>query len=118
MVNGGEGFLLYAQRETKMKRHLIGTHIQDTNGRVRVKIGPSDWVARGRLNWMRFHREEIMPNERIFHINGDRANDNKENLIKIRFTGTRYFLRHSKILFRPKEVPKARDFKPQLARVA
>lgn len=83
-------------------KYLIGTHVQEKSGRVRVKVGKGEWVSRNRLNWTRHYKKELNDHMRVYHINGDKADDSPKNLVAITFSAVRYNLRHSKIIFKPK----------------
>lgn len=105
-----------------IKTYLIGTEVQDKNGRVKKKISAGDgnakWVGRARYNYMREYKEDLTENHRVFHKNGDLADDDPKNLVAIKFSGVRYHLVHSRVVYFPKAQPAVpRERKGALARV-
>lgn len=82
--------------------YKIGTEVQSKHGNVRKKIGHSKWTPRARYAYMRAHKRKLDQFDRVFHIDGDRANDNPKNLVAIRFSGNRYSLKRSRVIWEPK----------------
>lgn len=92
------------------RNYLLGTEVQEKSGRVKKKVADLDgakWVSRGRYNYMREHKIDLDPNQRIFHANGDCADDSPQNLVCIRFAGKHYDLIHSKVVYHPPQPKKA-----------
>ncbi len=87
-------------------RHDVLTEVQEKSGRVRKKIGKGEWMGRNRYNWMKYHKKDLDENMRVFHINGDKADDDPGNLVAIQFNRTVYNLTHSTVVWRPKPVTK------------
>ncbi len=85
--------------EVKMK-YKIGTEVQEKNGRVRKKVDNAKWVARGRYEFNKSIRR-LKPHERVFHINGDRADDHSRNLVAISFSVRRYEIKKSRVVWSP-----------------
>ena len=90
----------------------IGTEVQDKTGRVKKRLSDAEmkdfntknkWISRGRYAWMKEHGEELNENQRVFHIDGDKKNDDPSNLVPITFSGTRYELAHSRVLWVPRQ---------------
>jgi hypothetical protein len=81
--------------------YTIGTEVQEKNGRVRKKVDEGKWISRGRYVYMKANSEELSSDHRVFHKNGDKANDEPKNLVAIKFNGTRYGLLHSRVLYVP-----------------
>lgn len=92
----------------------LGTEIQDKSGRVKKKIGDSEgakWMGRNRYNWMQHHKRELEDGEKVFHMNGDKADDTPGNLVAIKFIGIKYNLKRSRVVYAPK---KSLNIKPWL----
>lgn len=95
------------------QRCEIGTEIQDKSGRVKKKVEDIDgakWVGRNRYNWMMHHKKDLTENDKVYHIDGDKGNDDPSNLVAIRFSAARYSLKHSRVVWVPKnsktQIPK------------
>lgn len=91
--------------------HQEGTEVQLKNGRVVKKLSAEEiakfnaktnWIGRGRYTWMTENGARLEPDQRVFHIDGDKANDNPDNLIPIRFGGPVYKFAHAHVVYRPK----------------
>lgn len=93
--------------------HELGTEVQEKSGRVRKKVGDGTWMGRNRYNWMRHYKKEIPDNCRIYHRNGDKADDSIDNLIDIHFSTKVYALKHSQVVFVPKKTLKAKPYMPR-----
>lgn len=89
-----------------MSIYAIGTEVQEKTGRVRKKVEGSKWISRGRYSYMEATKESLDSDQRVFHKDGDRANDSPDNLVAIRFSGTRYELKHSRVIWFPKNSPR------------
>jgi len=89
----------------------IGTEVQEKSGRVKKKIEDLDgakWIGRNRFNYMMHHKRELEENEKVYHVNGDKADDRPENLVAIKFSGVRYELRTSKVVWSPRPILRAK----------
>lgn len=86
-----------------MRGYPIGTVVQEKSGRAKVKVGEREWIGRGRYEYQKANpREKVNGDQRVFHIDGDRFNDDPDNLVAITFTGTIYNLSHSRVIHLPK----------------
>ncbi len=87
-----------------------GTEVQQKRGRVLKKIRIDDdttkWVGRGRYVYMKTFKVDLDQDQRVFHIDGDKANDDPKNLVPIRFGGPVYNLAHAKVVWSPKPLTK------------
>lgn len=94
--------------------YTVGTQVQDKQGRVKVKVSSGDdgskWMSRGRYNYMKHYKIDLSEFHRVFHIDGDIANDDPKNLTAIKFSGKRYSFERSRVIFEPKGASKARPF--------
>lgn len=64
-------------------------------------------MAESRRTWELQHGE-LLPGDRVFHINGDRTNNHISNLAKVHYNQTKFvMLKESKILWMPKTDKKA-----------
>lgn len=83
-----------------------GTEVQEKSGRVKIKISSdsngSKWIGRARFNYMKAYKIDLTDSHRVFHMDGDLTNDNPKNLAAIKFSGIRYALTTSKVLWMPK----------------
>jgi len=87
------------------RRYELGTEVQEKSGRVKKKIEDLDgakWVGRNRYNWMQHHKKELGDNDKVYHIDGDKSNDDPSNLVAIKFSGVKYSLKHSRVVWEPK----------------
>lgn len=84
----------------------VGTEVQEKNGRVKKKVLGADdkskWEGRNRINWMKHNGTDLGEGQRVFHIDGDKKNDEPDNLVAITFNGPHYSLSHSRVLWMPK----------------
>lgn len=88
-----------------MRGHLIETEVQDKSGRVRKKIlvgRKGKWIARGRYIYGLSH--DLDRSQRVFHIDGDRTNDEPDNLVAIAFGVHSYKLSQSRVVFTPRPI--------------
>lgn len=82
------------------KSYPLGTRVQYRSGYIQVKT-EEGMVAEARRVWELTHGE-LVPGDRIFHLDGDRANNNIRNLAKVHFNDTKFkMLKESKILWMP-----------------
>lgn len=91
--------------------YLIGTEVQDKSGRIKKKVGDLDgtkWISRGRYVFMNHFKQDLTENHRVFHMNGDIADDDPKNLVAIKFSGVRYALKTSRVVYEP---PKPKNIK-------
>ncbi len=85
------------------KSYPVGTRVQHRNGYIVVKT-EDGMVAEGRRVWEITH-EGLEPGDRVFHIDGDRTNNNPRNLAKVHFNVTKFvMLKESKVLWMPTRV--------------
>ena len=77
------------------------SEVQRKKGHVYVKDYDGKWHPRGRVKAARELGRELEVNERVFHANGKPDDDNPSNLVVIRFTGTEYYIPHSKPVYIP-----------------
>lgn len=80
----------------------IQTEVQEKSGRVKKKTDEGKWEGRNRINWMKAHKASLEEGQRVFHIDGDKKNDEPDNLVAITFNGPRYSLSHSRVIWMPK----------------
>lgn len=83
----------------------LGTRVQHRNGYIYVKAqddeGNVKLMAEARRVW-ELKRGELEAGDRVFHMDGNRENNDIRNLAKIHFNQTKYtFLKQSKILYMP-----------------
>lgn len=100
--------------------YLVGTQVQDKQGRIKVKVSAGDegskWISRGRYNYMKHYKIDLTEFHRVFHIDGDIANDDPKNLTAIKFSGKRYNFETSRVVFEPKTALKAKPFIPKFVK--
>lgn len=85
--------------------YLVGTEVQEKSGRVKKKVEDVDgakWVGRNRYNWMMHHKKDLDQNDKVYHINGNKEDDDPSNLVAIRFSGVRYNIKSSRVVWEPK----------------
>lgn len=87
------------------ERYPLGTQVQSKQGYVKVKTREG-WVGRNRYNWALAHGD-LSKNQKVYHINGDKADDKPHNLVAISFNTTKYALKHSRVLWIPSQKRKA-----------
>lgn len=80
-------------------RYQVGTQVQQKNGAVIVKLQDGKWTTRAR--WT-IGLDKLFPDQKVFHINGDKADDNRDNLVPITFNGRKYSLAKSRVIFKPR----------------
>jgi len=84
-----------------------GTKVQHRNGYIFVKTDEGRLMAESRRVW-ELQRGELLPGDRVFHIDGDRTNNKISNLAKVHYNQTKFvMLKESKILWMPKVDKKA-----------
>lgn len=78
-----------------------GAVIQEKNGYIKVKT-KQGWISQGRLHYQQANGT-LEKEQRVFHIDGDRTNNDTDNLVAIRFNPARFqLLPHRRIMFMPK----------------
>lgn len=87
------------------RRYPLGTRVQHRNGYIVVKVendnGELKMMAESRRVW-ELKRGSLEPGDRVFHIDGDRTNNEIGNLAMVHFNQTKFtFLKASKILYMP-----------------
>lgn len=88
------------------KRHVPGTRVQYRTGYIYVKTDEG-MVSEARRVWEQ-HRGELDSGDRVFHMDGDRTNNNIRNLAKVHFNDIKFtMLKESKVLWAPKVDRKA-----------
>jgi hypothetical protein len=89
-----------------------GSVIQEKTGYIKVKT-KQGWISQGRLHYQQANGS-LDRNQRVYHIDGDRTNNDAENLVAITFSEKRFqLLPHRRIMFMPKLKP-APSARPQL----
>lgn len=91
--------------KTRYSNYPIGTRTQHRNGYIYVKVVDDDGhpklMAEARRTW-ELKRGDLEAGDRIYHMDGNRENNDIRNLAKIHFNQTRFvFLKQSKILYMP-----------------
>ncbi len=82
------------------KGYAIGTRVQHRNGYIVVKTDEG-MMAESRRTW-ELHRGPLKAGDRVFHMDGDRTNNDIRNLAKVHFNDTKFtMLKSSKILWSP-----------------
>lgn len=89
----------------KVHSYPMGTRVQHRTGYIFVKVqddeGNLKLMAESRRVW-ELKQGPLEPGDRVFHMDGDRTNNDIRNLAKIHFNQTKFmFLKQSKILFMP-----------------
>lgn len=87
------------------KSYPVGTRVQHRNGYIVVKVETDDGSARmmaeSRRVW-ELKKGPLDAGDRVFHIDGNRTNNDIKNLAMVHFNQTKFtFLKTSKILFMP-----------------
>ena len=83
-----------------------GTRVQRKTGYVYVKTDEG-FIAENRRVW-ELTNGELQEGDRVYHLDGDRTNNNIKNLAKIHFNATKFvMLKASKVLWAPPEKLKA-----------
>lgn len=78
----------------------LGTRVQHRNGYIVVKT-EQGMMAESRRQW-ELHRGDLEEGDRVFHLDGDRTNNNINNLAKVHFNQVKFkMLKESKILWMP-----------------
>lgn len=82
------------------QRHQIGTRVQYRNGYIRVKT-KEGMVPENRRTW-ELHNGDLVEGDKVYHLDGDRTNNNIRNLAKIHFNTTKFtMLKESRVLWKP-----------------
>jgi hypothetical protein len=97
-------------------RYEPGTEVQEKSGRVKKKIFISDtegckWMSRGRYNFMQKYKVDLTENDKVYHIDGNKENDDPSNLVAIHFNAVRVNISHSRVVWEP---PKTQKYKPYI----
>lgn len=83
------------------RSYPTGTKVQHRNGYIFVKTDEGKLIAESRRIW-ELQRGELKEGDRVFHIDGDRTNNNIRNLAKVHYNQTKFLmLKESKILWMP-----------------
>lgn len=82
-----------------------GTRVQHRTGYIFVKVqddeGKQKLMTESRRVW-ELRKGTLEAGDRVFHMDGDRTNNNISNLAKIHFNQTKFtFLKESKVLYMP-----------------
>ena len=93
----------------RLHNYPASSEVQRKTGHVYVKDVDGKWHPRGRVKMSRFLRRALLENEKVFHVNGRPDDDHPENLIAIKFTGTRYAIDHSRPVFIPSKLKERSD---------
>jgi hypothetical protein len=98
------------------RRHREGTRVQYRTGYIYVKT-EEGMISEARRIW-ELHRGELSPGDRVFHLNGDRTNNNIRNLSKVHFNATKFtMLKESRILWEPPIKPVIRVIDKKTGRI-
>lgn len=82
------------------KSYPVGTKVQYRTGYIVVKTDEG-MMAESRRVW-ELQRGPLEEGDRVFHIDGDRTNNNIRNLAKVHYNQTKFImLKESKILWMP-----------------
>lgn len=92
-------------KEWRGMRYPVGTRVQHRNGYIVVKVvddeGKSRMMAESRRCW-ELRKGPLEAGDRVFHIDGDRTNNDIRNLAMVHFNQTKFtFLKKSEILYMP-----------------
>lgn len=83
------------------RSYPLGTRVQHRNGYIVVKT-EDGMISEGRRVW-ELSKGDLAPGDRVFHSDGDRTNNNPNNLVKVHFNATKFvMLKESKVLWLPK----------------
>lgn len=97
--------------------YLTGTEVEGKDGRIKKKISApgekSEWISKGRYEFMKQHKIDLKQNQRVFFIDGDCHNFAKDNLTYVTFSGKRYERARSGIWWAPKGSPKLKEWQPK-----
>lgn len=81
-------------------RYASGTRVQHRNGYIFIKT-PEGMKPEARAMWEATHGD-LREGDRVFHLDGDRTNNNIRNLAKIHFNTTKFtMLKESRVLWKP-----------------
>ena len=84
-------------------KYPVGTVLRYRNGCAFVKGKDGKWVRQSRLVYS-LQFGELQEGQRVFHKDGDRTNDEAENLVAIQFNEFRFQLfPERKVLYMPKK---------------
>ena len=84
--------------ESLGKRHRLGTRVQYRTGYIYVKT-PDGMMPEARRIW-EMKRGPLAPGDRVFHLDGDRTNNNLINLAKVHFNAKKFvMLKASRVLW-------------------
>lgn len=79
-----------------------GTITQHRNGYIWIKKADGTWQAQHRWVMENTQGAELEQNERVYHKDGDRTNNDKNNLVKIAFSLRPFkVLERSRVLYIP-----------------
>lgn len=97
------------------RRHREGTRVQYRTGYIYVKTDEG-MTSEARRIW-ELQRGELQAGDRVFHMDGDRTNNNIRNLSKVHFNSTKFvMLKQSKILWEPPIKPMIRTIDKRTGR--
>lgn len=63
-------------------KHPIGTILETKEGSLQIKIGKNKWQSYARYIWEQQYNEKLKPEETIIHLDGNKLNNNINNLYK------------------------------------
>ena len=82
------------------RKYVPGTRVQYRTGYIYVKTGDG-MKPEARQIWER-HHGELTPGDRVFHLDGNRENNQIGNLAKVHFNDTKFtLLKASRVLWVP-----------------
>lgn len=95
---------------SQMVRAVPGEIRQHRNGYIFIKLENGEWQAHHR--WVMEHdveHRELKENERVYHKDGRRDNNEPENLVTISYSLTPFkVLEKTRVLFVPRATPQAK----------
>lgn len=91
----------------------VGTVLQRRSGYIYVKTQDRGWVPEGRLvAELKIEKHQLEECEKVYHRDGNRANNKPDNLAVIRFNLTKYrLLPRPQIVYMPKPQVTEKDLR-------
>ena len=89
-----------------MRNYPTGTKVQHRTGYVHVKGSGGKWKSEHRwIAELKILSRELEPGEKVFHKDGDRAHNDDDNLVVIKFNTAKFVpLKKARIIFMPKTI--------------
>lgn len=98
----------------RMHNYPAGAEVQQTSGHVKKKTHDGTWISRGR--WMaaaKILKRDLEPGEKVYHRDGNPANDDPSNLAVIRFNAAQYRIKRSRVVWLPDLPARAKPYVPK-----